>query len=249
MRAMWRIGFGIFMLVAPHAALATSPTTIVPSTAPVTAPNGAVTAPPHAAPLMPPHAAPLTAPSGAVAAPPHAAPLTAPHEAMKAQSSMPQMNFADPLTTAQVGWMAVIMVVLYIILSRWGLPRIGGVIETRTARIQTDLNVARRSKDDAERAVAELNLAIRNARETSQATIARAVDAAKTQAATGAEALNRKLDAQLADAEARIAAARANAMSALAPIAEDLANTLVQRLTGAAPNPEAIGRALAAARG
>ncbi|HET9147734.1 MAG TPA: F0F1 ATP synthase subunit B [Acetobacteraceae bacterium] len=176
-----------------------------------------------------------------------AALLAAPGPALAAET-LPQMDFANPLTTIQILWMAVIMVVLYIILAGWALPRIGGVIESRSARIHADLEAARQARHEAERAVAELNLAIRNARESSQATIARSVEAAKAQAAAQAETLNRRLEAQLAEAEARIGAARTAAMSALNPVAEDLAATLMQRLTGAAPAPEVISRAIAAAK-
>ena len=38
---------------------------------------------------------------------------------------MPQLDFANPLTTSQVVWGAIIFVVLYVLLSRIGLPKVG----------------------------------------------------------------------------------------------------------------------------
>ena len=38
---------------------------------------------------------------------------------------MPQLDFANPLTTSQVVWGAIIFVVLYILLSRIALPKVG----------------------------------------------------------------------------------------------------------------------------
>jgi F-type H+-transporting ATPase subunit b len=174
--------------------------------------------------------------------------LVLPHVAMAA-SGLPQMDFSNPLTFIQLIWMAVIMIVLYLLLSRWALPRIGGVIEARNARIAGDLDVAQRAKDEAQAAVAALNKAIRQARESSQSTIAKAVDAAKAHAGEQAHALNQRLDQQLAAAEAQIAEARASAMASLPPIAIDLTATLVQRLTGAAPDTAAISRALSLIQG
>ncbi len=173
--------------------------------------------------------------------------LGAPQAAMAA-SGLPQMDFGNRLTLIQILWMAVIMIALYVLLSRWALPQIGGVIEARAARIQTDLDAARRARSEADAAVAALNQAIRQAREASQSTIAKAVDQAKAQANAQADELNAKLDAQLAAAEARISEARAAAMMALPPIAEDLTATLVQRLAGTAPDAPAITRALASIR-
>jgi F-type H+-transporting ATPase subunit b len=61
---------------------------------------------------------------------------TAPALALAGQT-MPQMDFHNPLTVDQVWWMAVILVVLYVTLSRWGLPQIGKVLVTRASVIAT----------------------------------------------------------------------------------------------------------------
>jgi hypothetical protein len=116
--------------------------------------------------------------------------LAAPLPAMAATKGLPQMNFSDPLTFIQIIWMAVIMIVLYIVLSRWALPQLGGVIEARAARITADLDAARQAKAEAEAAVAALNQSIRQARESGHSTIAKAVEAAKTQAGAQSDELN-----------------------------------------------------------
>ena len=68
-----------------------------------------------------------------------------------ADGTMPQMDFTNPLTLDQVGWMAVILVVLYLVLSRWGLPQIGKVIEHREAVIAQDLAAANARMDHGAR--------------------------------------------------------------------------------------------------
>lgn len=165
--------------------------------------------------------------------------------AAMAEGKMPQMDFANPLTGAQVVWMAVIMVVLYFILARWALPQIGSVIEQRHSRITGDLDTARRAKAEAEHTVAELNLAIQNARESSQGAIAEAVNAAKERAREQSRELNERLDAQIARAEAEIETARRKAVAALPPVARDVTASLLQRLTGETVDDERIDRTLA----
>ncbi len=166
-----------------------------------------------------------------------------------AANKMPQLDFTNPLTTSQLVWMAVILVILYLALSRWALPRVGQVLEDRATRIETDLAVAKQARDAAEQAVAALNRAIKAARDASQATIAEAIAKAKAEARAHADAQNARLTAQIAESEAAIEQSRAAAMASLPSVAEDVANALVQRLTGAPTDRALLGRALAQAQG
>ncbi len=166
-------------------------------------------------------------------------------EIAMAGGKLPQMDFANPLTGAQVVWMAIIMLVLYFLMSRWALPQIGSVIDQRIAHITADLDTARQAKAKAEHTVAELNIAIRNAREQSQAAIADAVNAAKDRARAQSAELNARLDAQIGQAEADIKAAQGEAVAALGPVARDVTSSLLLRLTGETPDPERIARTLA----
>jgi len=169
------------------------------------------------------------------------------------KGGMPQLDFANPLTTAQVVWLAIIFVVLYLLLSRWALPQVGAVLEMRASRIQGDLQAAHAAKASADAAVAELTAATREAQATAQAEINTAVTAANAAAAAQAATLNARLEKQLAEAEQRIAAARASAMGALRNVATDTASAVVTRLVGSAPAAgaveQAVDAALAARRG
>jgi F-type H+-transporting ATPase subunit b len=168
--------------------------------------------------------------------------LTLAPAAAMAEGTMPQMDFKNPLTLDQLVWMAVILVVLYLLLSRWGLPEIGKVLENRAAMIDRDLTAARSAKAAADLAVTELNATMKQARSAAQAQIAAAVEQAKAEAALNAAALNAKLDEKLAQSEAQIAAARAQAMAAIKPVAEQAAQIILVRLTGAAPENGQLGQ-------
>ncbi|MGE4480900.1 F0F1 ATP synthase subunit B [Acidocella sp.] len=152
-----------------------------------------------------------------------------------AEGTMPQMNFSNPLTFDQVGWMAVILVVLYLLLSRWGLPQMGKVLENRAAVIARDLAAARAAKQEADRAVALLTATLSTARSNAQAEVAKAVANAKAEAADKAAELNAKLEAKLAESEVRIDAARAAAMAAIRPVAAEAASDILLKLTGSVP--------------
>jgi F-type H+-transporting ATPase subunit b len=162
---------------------------------------------------------------------------------------MPQLDFSTPLTISQVVWGAIIFIVLYVMLSKTGLPLVASVLEERAGKIAKDLDEARAAKARADAGMTEAEQATAKARAESQAAINAALEEAKKAAAVQAEALHARLEKQLQDAEAQIAQARASAMSALRQVATETAATVVTRLTGTAPDAArldgAIGSALA----
>ena len=160
---------------------------------------------------------------------------------------MPQLDFANPLTTWQVYWGAAIFIVLYVLLSRVGLPKVGAVIEERAVKIAADLEAAKGQKAQADAAVADLTATIQRSRAEAQGEINQAVDQAKKAAAQQAATLNARLESQLKAAETRINEARSAAMSALHQVATDTATTVISRLTGTTPDPRRVDGAVAAA--
>jgi F-type H+-transporting ATPase subunit b len=176
--------------------------------------------------------------------------LSASAHAEAAKKGMPQLDFANPLTISQVVWLGVIFVALYLLLSHWGLPKVAVVLEARAKTIADDLDAARAAKAKADAALAEMTLATRKAQAEAQAQVTGAVDAAKAEAASQAIAANAKLDAQLSEAEQRIATARASAVGALREVATTTATDVVTRLAGFTPAAgvidNAVGRVLAA---
>jgi F-type H+-transporting ATPase subunit b len=176
--------------------------------------------------------------------------LSASAHAEAAKKGMPQLDLANPLTISQVVWLAIIFFALYLLLDHWGLPKVAVVLEARAKTIADDLEAARAAKAQSDAALAEMTLATRKAQAEAQAQVTGAVDAAKLEAASQAMAANAKLDAQLAEAEKRIAAARASAVGALREVSTTTATNVVTRLAGFTPDAavidNAVGRALAA---
>jgi F-type H+-transporting ATPase subunit b len=169
-----------------------------------------------------------------------------------AEGSMPQFDFRNPLLVAQIVWGTIIFVGMYVSFTRIGLPHVAAVLTAREQTIGGDLEQARIAKEKADRAVAELNEARRVAYAEAQTALSAATQKAKDVAAVKAEEVNAKLDQQLADSEKQIAAARADAMSALREAAADTAEMLVGRLAGRPADAHAVRVAVAdalAARG
>src|SRR5262245_18500350 len=66
---------------------------------------------------------------------------------------LPQLNAND--FAPQLIWLAISFALLFFLLSKVALPRVGGVIEAREERIQRDLSEAERFKRETEKALAD----------------------------------------------------------------------------------------------
>src|SRR4051812_49125203 len=168
--------------------------------------------------------------------------IAAPMAAMA--DGLPQLDFANKLTTYQVIWGAVIFAILYILASRSALPKVESVLEERAKRIAGDLDSAKDAKARAEVGTKAAADATAKARSEAQAAINAALETSKQAAATQAAALNDRLDKQLKEAEGQIAAARNAALAALPGVATDTATALITRLTGVAPDPARLSGAI-----
>lgn len=160
---------------------------------------------------------------------------------------MPQLDFSNPLTIAQVVWMAIIFGLLYYILARYMLPQVAEVVDGRAHRISADLDSARAAKAQSDAAIAEITAAGQRANAEAQAAIGSAIAKAKAEALEQSRAADERLSGQLVEAERRIAEARRSAMGALREVARDTASAVVARLTGHAPDPAAVESAVGAA--
>jgi F-type H+-transporting ATPase subunit b len=160
---------------------------------------------------------------------------------------LPQLDFANKLTSYQVVWGIVIFAILYVLARYTALPKVEAVLEERAKRIAGDLEGAKDAKTRADAGMRAAADATAKARAEAQAAINAALETSKQAAAAQSAVLNERLDKQLKEAEGQIAAARGAALAALPGVATDTAIALITRLTGAAPDPARLSGAINAA--
>ena len=146
---------------------------------------------------------------------------------------------------SQLVWLVIFFVALYVIISRLAIPRIGGIIEARSARIDGDLAEAKRLKDQSDAALASYEKSLADARARAQALAAETRDKLNAEAEQVRRKLEAELNARLAKAEATIAATKTAAMANVQGIAVDTAAAIVERLIGTAPAGSAVQAAVA----
>ncbi len=160
---------------------------------------------------------------------------------------MPQL---DPdVFLPQLVWLTITFVVLYLLMVRTALPRIAEVLEARRERITHDLDAAASLKAEADRALAEYEASIAEARASAQGMLAQAAEEHARRASEQQAALDERLAARLREAEARLAEAKTAALGHIEEVAADVARTATARLIGVEPGDEAVAAALAAAKG
>jgi F-type H+-transporting ATPase subunit b len=145
---------------------------------------------------------------------------------------------------SQLVWLVISFVLLYALMAKWALPKVGHVIENRQKGIAGDLAEADRLKRQSEEAVAAYEKALADARANAQAI----ANATREKQAAEAEATRKRLEDELnhrlADSEKTIAATKQAAMSNVRGIAEDTAAAIVERLIGTAPGAQAVAAAV-----
>lgn len=139
----------------------------------------------------------------------------------------------DPTYFAsQLFWLAISFAVLYFLLSRFILPRIGGAIEERRDRIADDLDAAASMRDQANETVRAYEKSLADARARAQSVAAAAKAEADAEIAEAVREADARLDAQQAESEARIREARDAALKEVRSIAAGAAAAITERLAG-----------------
>ncbi|HKH35486.1 MAG TPA: F0F1 ATP synthase subunit B [Beijerinckiaceae bacterium] len=152
--------------------------------------------------------------------------------------------FASETFASQLLWFAITFGLLYWLMSRLALPRIGEILENRTNRIADDLADAERLRAESAAAGAAYEKSLAEARARAKVIAQEAREALMAESDVKRKTLEAELAGRIADAEATISARTAEAMASVRGIAADAATAIVERLTGKAPERAVVEAAL-----
>ena len=145
---------------------------------------------------------------------------------------------------SQLFWLAITFALLYLLMARFALPRVGSIIEARRSKIDSDLAAAAQLKTNAEAAMAAYEKALAEARARAQTISGETRTKLRAEADEARKALEAALNAKLAEAEKAIGATKAAAMTNVRGIAAEAAAAIVAKLTGSAPADRAVNEAV-----
>src|SRR5450755_2421137 len=153
--------------------------------------------------------------------------------------------FQSQTFASQLIWLVIAFVLLYALMAKWALPRVGAIIESRQKRIADDIADAGQLKLQSDEAVAAYEKALADARARAQAIANEMRDKQAAAADTARKTLEGELNVKLAEVVKATAATETAAMGNVRAIAEDAARAIIERLTGKAPNDKAVAEAVA----
>ncbi len=159
---------------------------------------------------------------------------------------MPQLEQIDTYL-GQAFWLVVTFALLYLVLWRAALPRITEVLTQRQERMDDDLHKAESLKKEAAGVLAAYEEAAARTRAEAQSILRESADAFAARAAARHEEIGRRIAEETAVSEGRIEAARAAALENVEAIAIEIAEAAAARLTGQAPDRQAVEAGVAAA--
>lgn len=159
---------------------------------------------------------------------------------------MPQLDAAT--FPQQLFWLAITFTVLYLMMSRVALPRVGRIVEQRAAHIETHLRAAEAAHLQAEALIQERDRRLAEARDQAQAIVKQAIETFNRQVAEKEAEIVARITAETDAAERRILDARAAALAQIDTVARDAAGAVIGRLISvpveAAEIDAAVARAL-----
>lgn len=155
---------------------------------------------------------------------------------------LPQLNSHHFLP--QLFWLAVTFVTLLFVMSKIALPRVGEILEERRDRIKRDLDAAARLKAETDKALADYEQALTDARSSASGIAKETRERLASETETERHRVDDQIAAKLREAEKRIAVTKSKATSAIGEIATDTARAVVEKLIGQSVSPDDVKKVL-----
>lgn len=148
---------------------------------------------------------------------------------------------------SQLFWLAITFGLLYVLMSRVALPRVGSILEQRREAIDGALRAANAAQKEAEEQANALEAALVKARASAQGIAGEARDKSSKEIEARRTAVEKDLSAKLSAAEARIAETKTKAMGNVEGIAKDAVSAILEQL-GSKSTDAAIAKAISSVK-
>jgi F-type H+-transporting ATPase subunit b len=143
---------------------------------------------------------------------------------------LPQLDVST--YAPQVIWLAISFALLYVLMARVALPRIGRVLEERRDRVSDNLEKAESLKAEAEGVAEAYEGALAEARAEAQTILRQAADQMAADADQRHARISERLETEIKAGEAHIAEARQQAVANIRQVVVEVAGAAAARLSG-----------------
>ena len=142
---------------------------------------------------------------------------------------MPQLDFSTFLP--QIFWLFISLSFLYIVLSRYALPRVSDVIEERKDIIAQDIDSAKKFSSETDLAIEELNMKLSEAKINSQSLMNNSLQEIKESNEEKKAILLKEINDDIVAAEAKIQEKKEESLSEISSVSEDIAFEMLENLS------------------
>jgi len=150
------------------------------------------------------------------------------------EAGMPQLN--PEFWTAQIFWLVVIFVGLYLIISKIFLPKITFSIENRKSRIVNDLNEAQKLKGNAEKKLKEYKQIVEDAEKEAKKIIEESNKNLLLDLEKNKKKINDEIEKEIQNTELEIKNLNKTSISKINKIAEEVSGEIVKQIIGGEVN-------------
>ena len=155
-----------------------------------------------------------------------------------AEAGMPQL---DPTYWAsQAFWLILVFTTLYILISKFYLPKIKDNLDNRENKIKEDLENANKFKEQSEAKLKEYEVILENAKKEitkihfeSKNTLDKDIQSKK-------EKIEREIEKEIAKAQKEISELKKNSISTIQNISEEITSNIIENISGDKLNESSI---------
>tara|TARA_A100001234_G_scaffold35924_1_gene28187 strand:- start:59 stop:631 length:573 start_codon:yes stop_codon:yes gene_type:complete len=147
---------------------------------------------------------------------------------------MPQLN--PEFWFSQIFWLTITFGILFIILSKFILPKIRNNLETRKSQIMENIEIADNQKTNSEKNLKEYDKIISDAKDKAKKTFNLAKEKIQLDLGKEREKIESELNSEIQDAENEIKDLKKSSPEKISLIAVDTAAEIIQKLIGVEVN-------------
>jgi len=151
-----------------------------------------------------------------------------------ADQSMPQLN--TEFWAAQIFWLILIFVSLYIVIWKIFLPKITYNIENRKSRVVNDINEAQKLKENAEKKLKEYNKIIEDTKKEAKRIIEDNKKKLENDIKNKKQKFNEEIEKELMSVEKEIKSLKKLSISSINKIAAEVSSEVIKQLVGTSVN-------------
>ena len=157
---------------------------------------------------------------------------------LSSEEGMPQLN--PEFWFSQIFWLTIIFGILYFLLAKFILPKIGNNLEARKSQIVDNIQAAEKQKKESEKKIKEYEKIMQDSLQEAKNVINKAREKTLEEILKKKEALENEINKEVKKAEEEILKLKNNSQKKISKIATETSASLVKEIIGEELNSSSI---------